>query len=307
VTVVDWMALGLVLLAALGGAVQGLVWSGLSLAGLIAGAFLGGRLAPLVLTHGSSSPYAPVVALGAAVSLAVAFEVLGSTVGSLIRSQQPRRLRLLDSAGGLVAGALIGLGVIEMRPGRGAYVRRLSLNDVVRMVDGAVRLEYGAALQLHEVRAMIEITAARLAAIRRIDADLARMREAILRYKFAGKSSEPDRLIDADLAFHEAIVVATHNDVLVTVQQSIRGLLREHRRQYGVAGDVDARPLVIAEHEKICAAIAAGDPIRAAKRMQEHMRIIWRQIEELAIHDGDSTLASQAYLPMYDEDEEPPG
>ncbi|HKG24072.1 MAG TPA: FadR/GntR family transcriptional regulator [Thermomicrobiales bacterium] len=176
--------------------------------------------------------------------------------------------------------SLIGLGVIEMRPGRGAYVRRLSLNDVVRMVDGAVRLEYGAALQLHEVRAMIEITAARLAAIRRID---------------------------ADLAFHEAIVVATHNDVLVTVQQSIRGLLREHRRQYGVAGEVDARPLVIAEHEKICAAIAAGDPIRAAKRMQEHMRIIWRQIEELAIHDGDSTLASQAYLPMYDEDEEPPG
>ena len=203
--------------------------------------------------------------------------------------------------------SLIGLGVIEMRPGRGAYVRRLSLNDLVRMVDGAVRLEYGAALQLHEVRAMIEITAARLAAIRRIDADLARMREAILRYKFAGKSSEPDRLIDADLAFHEAIVVATHNDVLVTVQQSIRGLLREHRRQYGVAGEVDARLLVIAEHEKICAAIAAGDPIRAAKRMQEHMRIIWRQIEELAIHDGDSTLASQAYLPMYDEDEEPPG
>ncbi|MEA2525519.1 MAG: GntR family transcriptional regulator, transcriptional repressor for pyruvate dehydrogenase complex [Thermomicrobiales bacterium] len=203
--------------------------------------------------------------------------------------------------------SLIGLGVIEMRPGRGAYVRRLSLNDLVRMVDGAVRLEYGAALQLHEVRAMIEITAARLAASRRDDADLATLREAILRYKIAGQAADPDRLIDADLAFHEAIVVATHNDVLVTVLQSIRGLLREHRRQYGVAGEVEARAVVIDEHEAIYAAIAAEDPARAAKRMQEHMRIIWRQIEALAIRDGDSTLASQAYLPMYDDDGEPPG
>jgi GntR family transcriptional regulator, transcriptional repressor for pyruvate dehydrogenase complex len=203
--------------------------------------------------------------------------------------------------------SLIGLGLIEMRPGRGAFVRRLSLNDVVRMVDGAVRLEYGAALQLHEVRAMIEITAARLASIRRTETDLATMRDAILRYRFAGQSAHPDRLIDADLAFHEAIVVATHNDVLVTVQQSVRGLLREHRRQYGVAGEVDARPLVIAEHEEIYAAIAAGDPREAAMRMQEHMRIIWRQIEELAIRDGDSSLESQAYLPMYEEGEEPAG
>jgi GntR family transcriptional regulator, transcriptional repressor for pyruvate dehydrogenase complex len=202
--------------------------------------------------------------------------------------------------------ALIGLGVIEMRPGRGAYVRRLSLDDLVRMVDGAIRLEYGAALQLHEVRAMVEITAARLAAIRRTDDDLATMREAILRYRFVGHSGQHDRLIDADLAFHEAIVVATHNDVLVTVLQSIRGLLREHRRQYGVAGEVEARPLVIAEHEEIFAAITAGDPQRAAMRMQEHMRIIWRQIEELAIRDGDSTLESQAYLPMYDDKGGPP-
>jgi GntR family transcriptional repressor for pyruvate dehydrogenase complex len=202
--------------------------------------------------------------------------------------------------------SLIGLGVIEMRPGRGAYVRRLSLDDLVRMVDGAIRLEYGAALQLHEVRAMVEITAARLAAIRRTDADLETMREAILRYKFVGHSGQPDRLIDADLALHEAIVVAAHNDVLVTVLQSIRGLLREHRRQYGVAGEVAARPLVIAEHEEIFAAITAGDPRRAATRMQEHMRIIWRQIEEFAVRDGDSTLASQAYLPMYDDGGKPP-
>lgn len=112
-TVVDWVALGLVLLAALGGAVQGLVWSGLSLAGLLVGAFLGGRLAPFVLAHGASSPYAPVVALLAAVTLAVAFEVVGSIVGGIIRRRERAAgLRLIDSTGGVVAGALIGLAAV---------------------------------------------------------------------------------------------------------------------------------------------------------------------------------------------------
>lgn len=112
-TVVDWVALGLVLLAALGGAVQGLVWSGLSLAGLLAGAFVGGRLAPVILTNGPRSPYAPVVALAAAVSLAVAFEVLGSTIGARIRGRQRAPgVRAVDSAGGVFAGALIGLAVV---------------------------------------------------------------------------------------------------------------------------------------------------------------------------------------------------
>ena len=112
-TVVDWVALGLVLLAALGGAVQGFVWSGLSLAGLLAGAFLGGRLVPVLLANGSRSHYAPVVALVAAVAFAVAFEVVGSTIGSLIRSRERARgVRAADSAGGVVAGALIGFAVV---------------------------------------------------------------------------------------------------------------------------------------------------------------------------------------------------
>jgi S1-C subfamily serine protease len=106
VTAVDWVALGLVLLAALGGAVQGLVWSGLSLAGLLAGAFVGGRLAPVLLTGGSGSRYAPVV-------VAVAFEVVGSTIGGVIRSRErARSVRTLDSAGGVFAGALIGLAIV---------------------------------------------------------------------------------------------------------------------------------------------------------------------------------------------------
>jgi DNA-binding FadR family transcriptional regulator len=198
--------------------------------------------------------------------------------------------------------SLIGLGIVEMRPGRGAYVSRISLNDLVRMVDGAVRLEYGAALQLHEVRAMIEITAARLAASRRTDDDLTKMSAAIEEYRVAPPDTAKDVLVSADLDFHRAVVAAAHNEMLNQLLGSISGLLHEHRRQYASATEPELRQTVVEGHESIRDAIASGDARAAAARMQAHMRSIWGQIEQLAIHEGDSTLGSQSYLPMYDED-----
>jgi len=109
VTLVDWFLVAFVVVAALGGAAQGFVWSGLSLAGLIVGAIIGGRLAPVLLTAGSSSPYAPVFAVAGAITLAVVFEVVGSSLGAAVRSREQRNLRAVDSAFGVLAGALVGL------------------------------------------------------------------------------------------------------------------------------------------------------------------------------------------------------
>jgi len=112
-TPLDWIAIGVVLLAALGGAAQGFVWSALSLAGLVSGAVIGGRLAPVLLAQGASSPYAPVIAVAGAVTLAIAFEVAGSAAGAALRGRQRRRfLRDLDSAAGVAGGALIGLTAV---------------------------------------------------------------------------------------------------------------------------------------------------------------------------------------------------
>jgi S1-C subfamily serine protease len=111
-TLVDWLAVGLVLAAALGGAAQGALWSGLSLVGMAAGAVIGGRMAPLLLARGSSSPYAPAIALAGAVTLALVFEVVASGLGAAVRRRERRYLRELDSMAGVVAGALIGLLVV---------------------------------------------------------------------------------------------------------------------------------------------------------------------------------------------------
>ena len=145
-TGLDWIAVVIVLFAALGGAAQGFVWSGLSLAGLVAGAVVGGRLAPILLTGGARSPYAPVFAVAGAVTLAVAFEVVGSTVGAALRGRQHRRfLRDLDSAAGVVAGALVGLAVIWVLgamalqlPGQAQLRRAVQRSAVLRRLNSIV-------------------------------------------------------------------------------------------------------------------------------------------------------------------------
>jgi uncharacterized membrane protein required for colicin V production len=112
-TELDWIALGLICLTGLLGLRKGLVASALGIAGLVAGAVLGARVAPLLLPGGSHSPYTPLVALAGAVVGAAVLEAVGSMVGSLFRSGlRFPPLRALDSAGGLVVGAAAGLALV---------------------------------------------------------------------------------------------------------------------------------------------------------------------------------------------------
>jgi len=114
VTRVDWIAVGIAALSALGGLRRGLIATALSLAGLAAGAVAGARLAPQFLHNGSSSPYTPLVGLAGAVIGASLVQTVASLAGSSLRKAlfvlPP--LRVLDSVGGLVAGAALGLVVV---------------------------------------------------------------------------------------------------------------------------------------------------------------------------------------------------
>jgi uncharacterized membrane protein required for colicin V production len=113
VTTVDWIALGVVAVAALAGLRKGLVGSALSLVGIVAGAMLGARLAPALLSGGSRSPWTPLVALGGASVGAIALETVGAIAGSAFRrSLVLPPLRALDTLGGAVLGGLAGLAVV---------------------------------------------------------------------------------------------------------------------------------------------------------------------------------------------------
>jgi S1-C subfamily serine protease len=107
----DWIAVLVIALAALSGFRRGLLTGAFSLAGLVAGAWLGARFAPEIV--GDSSPYVPLVALvGAAIGGMLgqlAGGMLGHSARSLISILPP--LRWLDSAGGSALGLLTGIAI----------------------------------------------------------------------------------------------------------------------------------------------------------------------------------------------------
>lgn len=113
-TRVDWIALGVVALSALGGLRRGLIATALSLGGLVAGAVIGARLAPQFLHGGSSSPYTPLAGLAGALIGAAVLQAAASIAGASARKALllAPPLKLLDTFGGLVAGAAIGFVLV---------------------------------------------------------------------------------------------------------------------------------------------------------------------------------------------------
>src|SRR3954470_1314020 len=112
-TAVDWIIIAFVALMALWGYAQGLLVSGLSLAGFAGGAFVGSRIAPLLLEQGSRSPYAPLFSLITALMLGALAAIVFEAVGMNIR----RRLvfpgaEVVDGVGGAALVATLGLALV---------------------------------------------------------------------------------------------------------------------------------------------------------------------------------------------------
>jgi hypothetical protein len=112
VTALDWIIVVFTVLMALWGYAQGLIVGALSLAGFAAGAFIGSRLGPLLLTEGSSSPYAPLFALVGALMVGGVLASGLELIGFRLRHRLGDTLGVLDGIGGGALVACIGLGLV---------------------------------------------------------------------------------------------------------------------------------------------------------------------------------------------------
>ncbi len=143
---VDWIALAVVAASALAGWRRGLVLSALSLAGLVAGAYLGSRIAPHLLRGGSASRWTALAGLVGALAGAVLLQGLGAVAGSFIRGGlRLTPLRLLDSLGGILFGALAGLAMVWvcaavalLLPGQTGLRREVVSSEVVTQLNAIV-------------------------------------------------------------------------------------------------------------------------------------------------------------------------
>jgi S1-C subfamily serine protease len=111
VTTLDWIIVLFVVVMAMWGFLQGLIVGALSLAGFALGAYVGSRLAPLLLSNGSHSPYAPLFALLGAILLGGILAMGLESLGFRLRGLLVGPLGIIDSAGGAVLLGVVGLGV----------------------------------------------------------------------------------------------------------------------------------------------------------------------------------------------------
>lgn len=159
-------------------------------------------------------------------------------------------------------------GMVESRQGSGAFVAARPGSASFRLGDGA---EADLA-QVFELRMMVEVAAAELAAQRRRRADLARMRAALADMDAALASRGEGA--EADDRFHRAIADATRNPMVARFVEFLGGNLSRSRvptwsARGHAAGLAQAAQQ---EHHRLYAAIEAGDA-RAARRLAElHLR-----------------------------------
>ncbi|TYB41022.1 FadR family transcriptional regulator [Actinomadura chibensis] len=150
--------------------------------------------------------------------------------------------------------ALTHVGVLEVRRGDGTYVR--SAADPRPLLN---RMARASARDFFEVQLGYDVQAARLAARRRTDADLARL-AGLLRAR--DEAVEPDEFGAADAAFHLGVAEASGNPVLIEAMRFSIGRLRESMRDVRLDRDVpEAGP---AAHRAVLDAVAARDPAAAA-------------------------------------------
>ena len=126
-TALDWVIVGFTVLLAFYGYVQGFIVGALSLVGFAVGAFLGTRLAPLLLSQGDRSPYAPLFGLLGALLAGGVFASGLEGVGTRVRSAlRIPGLRTVDGLLGAALTACVGLGIawIDRRGGPATPRRR---------------------------------------------------------------------------------------------------------------------------------------------------------------------------------------
>ncbi|GGN39001.1 FadR/GntR family transcriptional regulator [Streptomyces fuscichromogenes] len=164
--------------------------------------------------------------------------------------------------------ALAGAGLVQARQGSGVFVIATKPKE-----DWSTQLRRAAITDVYEVRMLVEVEAAQLAAQRRTDDDIAALHRALTRRRDAANAGDAE-FVAADIALHEGVVAAAHNPVLTdlftefvpVLQQRLLDLvellsLRSDNPNHGDEG-----------HSAMVTAIAEGDAEAAGHALRDELK-----------------------------------
>ena len=174
---------------------------------------------------------------------------------------------------------LQGMGILEVRKPQGTYVRDLSADvlrqSLARIFDGDV----GSFLHFLDVRKWMEAMTAAEAAQRATVEDIGQIETTLPRLRLAASQNDREALDDADVAFHMAIVAATHNGPLVHLVDTFGDIMwASHGLRLAVLRAQNLQT-ICEEHTAISEAIRCRASDRARDAMLHHIEMIRRRVE----------------------------
>ncbi|UPZ33697.1 FCD domain-containing protein [Streptomyces sp. LRE541] len=164
--------------------------------------------------------------------------------------------------------ALAGAGLVQSRQGSGVFVIATSPKE-----DWSTQLRRAAITDVCEVRMLIEVQAALLAARRRTDDELVAIDAALAGRRDAADGSDA-AFVDADIALHAAVVAAAHNPVLTELFTEFVPVL-----QRGLSDLVELLDLRADDpnhgddgHAALVEAVTRGDAEAAGRTLREELQ-----------------------------------
>lgn len=227
---------------------------------------LSARVADLIERHIVQRGMAPGDRLPPGRELAVMFDVSRTVVRDAIAILEQR-------------------GLLESRPGSGVFVADGSSQAVADVLGQMLRLDAISFAELAEMRHLLEVHSAVVAATRASPQHVAALADAIEHMERARGAMA---FVEADVAFHEELGRASGNRVLIAFLESLRPLLLQGM----LAGTrlAGAREAAVREHTAILGAIRDHDEAAVRDLMEAHLESSfqeWREAERVSARAGE--------------------
>ena len=162
---------------------------------------------------------------------------------------------------------LESMGLIEIRPGEGTFVREISVESLIEPLALVILTQREAVGELFEARRLLEPAIAGLAASRATEDEIHEM-ERILEEQAKEVAAGRTGLAQ-DAAFHAAIAASAHNRAITRLVHALMDLLTQSREE---SLQIPGRPTRShQDHLRILGAIRRRDAASAQRAMLDHL------------------------------------
>ncbi len=166
------------------------------------------------------------------------------------------------------------LGVIDIRPGEGTFVRSSGGDDIIRPLAMFLAVERISLLDMFEMRRIFETATAGLAAERASLEEIEQISSALENMRERLNVQDPEKGEEFDAAFHYAVAEATHNSLLTklfkTVSEEFAQANSVARRQL-YHDNIQNAQRIIDQHSEILEAIRSRSSQAASDAMLRHL------------------------------------